>query len=227
MKECVPVDVNDPSTHSAAYKLFHYYYGWMVPDSTTYTVNDTTYFGLATPLTAADASALANTLQPKQLRIFEVAALIDDGVPFGLVSPKFSVEIYEIITQHLNDWINAIKVGAVLDEMVPYEGLRQFNDLAGLMFNVAMNNGLIDLEEKRAYKGIRRITGNVHGLRRNRPKHSSQGFSLIAAAHYRATRANKREESVFDMTEDGKNLTYEGGSASGRTITRRARQIDR
>ena len=221
-----PVDVNDASTHSAAYKIFHYYYGWLVPDSETYTVNDTHYFGLSTPLNAKEAEAIASTLQPKHLRIFEVAHFIDGGVKFGLVSPKFSVEIYRIIVEHLNDWITAIDCNEVADEAVPYDGLRQLSDLAAEMFKVATNNGLIDVREAER-SPVRRLTsGNMrsNAFKRRQPTHNKSAFRIIEAAHYRATHHGKQPTSVFEMSEDGQMASQDGGNSMTHYDTRSARR---
>lgn len=135
-----------PETHTAAYKLFHYPYMFMVPRNETFDINDTEYFGRVSSGNAKWDQEMASVLEAMYLTPAEVAAYMARKVRVDICDPRDAVVIYRMIADHLNDWLKVLNQGAVRRRKVPLKGLKEFNDLARSMAKIGRRHGLVELE---------------------------------------------------------------------------------
>lgn len=132
--------------HTAAYKLFHYPYMFLVPRNETFDVNDTEYYGRVTTGNVEWDMALASAMEPHYMTPAEAAEMVGRKVRVDLHDPKDAVVIYRMILDHLTDWYKLLYQGGVRRKLVPLKGLREFNDLARGLAKIGRRHGLVELE---------------------------------------------------------------------------------
>ena len=169
--------------YSPAFKIFHFWWYVLVPQSATFTVNDAEFFGIPTTGNRDWDMAIANEKHPRAVTIAEMAQLVADGVPLTLCDPQDAAKIYKLIGQHLTDWRDAL-VTRIKAPQPPLEGLYELNKLAGLLMPVARGNGLIQAYTRpERYNSRRAFSDNVapkYNL--GRIEHSNQMFDEVLNA---------------------------------------------
>jgi len=143
--------------HSAAYKLFHYPYLFRFPENEAFDVNDTEYFGRETTGNAEWDKNLASAMGERYLHPAEAAAMAARGVRIELVDPKDAIVIYEMICEHINNWLKHLEATALMGvRKPPVEGLREFNTFARGLARVGRRFGLVDMQDPYAVQRRRR-----------------------------------------------------------------------
>ena len=132
--------------HTAAYKLFHYPYMFMVPRNELFDVNDTEYFGRVSTGNPEWDREMASTMEAVYMTPAEAAEMMGRQVRIDIHDPKDAVVIYRMLADHLNDWFRVVNQGAVRKRQVPMQGLKEFNNLARVMAKIGRRHGLVELE---------------------------------------------------------------------------------
>lgn len=182
--------------YSPAFKIFHFWWYIIVPQSAMYNVNDYEYFGIPTTGQRDWDLALANEKHQRAVTIAEMAQLVTDGVPLTLNDPNDAAKIYKLIGEHLTDWRDAL-VSRLKPPKPPLEGLYELNKLAGLLMPVARGNGLVAAYKRPERYNSRRMFSDVEEPKLNlsRLEHSSQIFDEILNAAKAAGYSIRRYQS--------------------------------
>lgn len=173
------------SEQTAAYKLFHYPFMWLVPENSTYDVNSTEYFGLFTSGDADVDFARASMDTARYLSTDEAAALHATGARVTISDPCDAVAIYKYIVQHLEDWLNYVEKVQHFkrNKAIPIKGLKEFNDLATILVPVARRHGLVDQLDLYSANRARRGFSSRYEAPHDPSKavHSNVTYNKIAA----------------------------------------------
>lgn len=133
-------------THTAAFKIFHYYYKCYVPQHALYNKDYLTTFGIPTTGNREIDRQLATATTLAQYTIAEMAELLGRGINITLEEPVKSVEIYLTLREHLKDWERTVQT-AFGDSDPPMDDLRLLDNLAGEVYKIArgyLQNGKSD-----------------------------------------------------------------------------------
>lgn len=163
---------------SAAKWLFHHPVGWLVPDHATYSEFYTQEEGMS--LTGDDSTDVAIISADKfvQQTPAVIAQLLTTGIKLSVNDPKDAVVVYEKIMEHLNDWLVYLSRPSMQQRDIPIEGLREFNNLAKVIFNPANRHHYhpTDQQTNTASSALERLmTGNI-----NIGRHSFNDKVMIA-----------------------------------------------
>jgi hypothetical protein len=126
----------DPAHRSAAYKLFHNRYHCITAQANLYSKE---YLKISGTLTTGDKAcdaAMATSSVQIWLTPAAMAVFLNDGATFALIDPTQSVEIYETINEHLQDWKRHLTL-ELNTTNVPFQDLRWFEALAVEIFQIA------------------------------------------------------------------------------------------
>lgn len=122
--------------HSAAYKIFHYYYHCLIPQHHLYSQDFISTFGLPTSENREIDRELATSEVLTQVTIAEMSQHLANGANMTLEEPRKSVEVYRILREHLLDWKR--KTEDPLDTTEPpVEDLRDLDALAVEVYKIA------------------------------------------------------------------------------------------
>lgn len=130
-------------SQSAAFKIFHTWWGFILPQYANITEYQSGTIGLYLPNNKQATNKHLNADTYTMLTIAGAAERLHNGVRVAINSPEDGVEIYEIIMQHLIDWYNYLKVDSIVYREVPIEGLAKLAELAGEIFPVANRRGYV------------------------------------------------------------------------------------
>jgi len=167
--------------HSAAYKIFHYYYNCLIPQHHLYTEEYVNTFGIPTTGNRDIDRNLAESAIEARMTISEMAQYVDDGATLEFLQPEKTAEIYEIIVEHLNNW--RYKVDSSYQEVdVPIEDLKKLDYLAEQIFIIARNY-MSDLT-------------STSGLLRNLDKLSSGRFNRKAKTPQQEAQQQKQRSTA-------------------------------
>lgn len=122
--------------HTAAFRIFHYYYKCWLPQHHLYDRSFMETFGLPTSGNREVDRELANSETLCQLTMAEMAEHLSNGANLTLETPKDSVVIYRTLREHLMDWKGNAEDPIKRSE-VPVDDLRKLDDLAGQVYQVA------------------------------------------------------------------------------------------
>lgn len=129
--------------HTAAYRIFHYYYKCYMAQHHLYSDDYMKAFGIPT---SGDRDVDRNLAASKtlcQLTIADMANHLDNGANLTLEEPSKSVEIYNTVREHLLDWKRTLDQ-AIGEMDAPIDDLRKLDNLATEVYKVArgyMRNG--------------------------------------------------------------------------------------
>lgn len=124
--------------HSAAYKLFHYYFYVTVPQMYLYDSKFINQFGVVTSGNREVDAQQAQAPIRVQITVSAMAEYFDEGAQIGLINPQDSVRIYSYIREHLVNW-QTRQVRDVNIREIPHEDLRRFEAFAKEVYKVARN----------------------------------------------------------------------------------------
>lgn len=130
----------DKSLHSAAYKLFHYQWDIKVPHMFVYSEEFMRISGTVISDPAYDARL------PKQMiggryTIVQMAQLMEEGATIELTVPEDAKAIYDIVSQHLEDWSTYLIRAAPFDlKNAPTEDLMMLTQLADVLYGYAVRH---------------------------------------------------------------------------------------
>lgn len=158
---------------TAAFKLFNYLYRVYIPQHHMYSNEYLKQFGIPTSGDSALDKAQANEMTLTQQTIAGMAELHADGAAIALEDPSKSVEIYEILRNHLNDWSRAVHE-AFHDINPPIEDLRKLDDLATEVYKIAKGYMKTDELNSSLVSGI----SSLGGLRRRRRRDIRQNVEV-------------------------------------------------
>lgn len=126
----------DPSQHTAAFKIFHYYYKCWIAQHYIVTNDLNMMFGIPTTGQREVDRELANSKMLVQLTINEMTEYFDRGANITLENQADAVTIYEIVHQHLHDWKQAASF-EVSRMDIPVEDFRKLDAFAAEVFRLA------------------------------------------------------------------------------------------
>lgn len=164
--------------YTAAYRIFHFYFKCYIPQHFLYTQDFVDVFGLPTSENAEVDRELALTPVLSRLTISQMAECLDQGAVITLYEPDKSVEIYETVTEHLNDWRQRTEA-SLINKDAPLEDLRKLDALATELYKVA--------------RGYIEKKGNVNRLS-NFAKRSSA--NKVVARHNEEEKRRQRSERL-------------------------------
>lgn len=168
----------DRKNHTAAYKIFHYYFRCYIPQNHLYSNDYLRDFGIPTTGNKAIDQAMGASKTLVQVTIMEMAEHLDNGANITLENNAKSVEIYNIIKDHLAEWQRQVKNNLIITS-APIEDLRKLDNLAtevykiakGYMKNAPSQSGLFNklraMEQRRGIsktgeEKVTRIIPNEH-----------------------------------------------------------------
>lgn len=127
---------NDPSKHTAAYKICHYRFIVRIAQMHLISQQALDNTWRVTSGNAAVDRAMAEELVQAQLTIAEMAEHHANGATMSLVNPEDSTRIYGIIHEHLMDWMRQLQTSVTVSN-APLEDLRRLDALAGDVYLIA------------------------------------------------------------------------------------------
>lgn len=127
---------NDVSRHTAAFKIHHYRFIVRIAQFHLYSQEQLSHTWRVTSGNAEVDRALAEQQVAAQLTIAEMAEHHANGATMTLETPEDSMKIYDIIHQHLMDWMRALETHAVPPN-APLEDLRKLDALASDIYQIA------------------------------------------------------------------------------------------
>ena len=168
---------------SAAFKLFHYYYMTIVPQSTMYNDNDLVYYGLPASGDKKFDQVMSEADSFQTLTVAEMAHLVANGTKLTLTDPFDAARIYRIIGTHFEDWRNALELRSIRVPP-PIQGLHEFNKLAHLLIEIAKPHGLIEVYGHRRQRNARAYSDEDAVPDMKRVNHSDVLFNqIVTLAH--------------------------------------------
>lgn len=131
-----PAPKNDPTKHTAAFKIFNYRFIVQIAQMHLISQEELDNCWRVTSGNAAVDRTLAREIVQAQLTIAEMAKYHANGVSMTLATPEDSVRIYGIIHEHLQDWKRELQSSVTLTT-APVDELRELDELAAIVYNVA------------------------------------------------------------------------------------------
>ena len=159
--------------HTAAYRIFHYYYKAYIPQHALYSQDFLETFGVPVSGDRQVDRELANTKTLAQLTIAEMAEKLDEGVPVTLEDPKKSVEIYKTLREHLNNWFTTVS-NPVGSNAPPVEDLRRLDNLAGEVYKIARHYMKEAPSDSSLFRRLDQLGSNRAVSRHAEPKEERQ-----------------------------------------------------
>lgn len=126
---------------SAAFYLFHSWFGWRVPEMATLTEYAREVHGFYAHPDPKKSEAILMNKKTVFMRPFEAAEYIMTGLPLDINDPTDAIVVYKYIMEHLANWLTYVNSPQMISRTLPMEGLREFNKLANLLFPVAHRYG--------------------------------------------------------------------------------------
>lgn len=154
----------DPSKHTAAYKIFHYPWQAAVPMMFVYSDDYIRTSGTVVSDAQYDAR-LPHQMVEGRYTIADLAKLLDEGATIRLTNPEDAKTIYDIISQHLEDWSRKLATESAFElKSAPTEELLLVSQLADHLVgfakryfrhNAPTNSLVRRLEQLRGGLGLR------------------------------------------------------------------------
>lgn len=119
--------------HTPAFKIWNYTFECIVAQMHLATIE---YLQQAGTITTGNAEIDRVMAQEKVHARFTIAAMMEmhkEGVPFHLCHPPDSAVIYQILHDHLQDWVHAVNLNPGIRE-APIEDLRAMDALAAEIY---------------------------------------------------------------------------------------------
>lgn len=185
------------SEQSAAFKLFHYTYRWLVPNAEMADeVTMETYGHHGTGDAELD-SAMGRSLGSFQLTPAKAAELRAGGVSIALANLEDAEPIYRNICQHLDDWQHRVcnSTNTIRRVTIPINGLREFDELARSLVVIGRNSTLGDAYVARNENKTdrQRVFGLGYRVRASRADlvHDSTAYNDIRSVYNMRKRLSK------------------------------------
>jgi hypothetical protein len=129
--------VTDTSKHSAAYKIFYYEWDVLVPHMFVYSDNYVRVAGIVSSRPDYDAR-LPNQMIGGRYTIVQMAKLMDEGATIQLQNPEDAKAIYDMVSEHLEDWsAHLINGSAFESSKVPLQDLMTLSQMADVLYGFA------------------------------------------------------------------------------------------
>ena len=128
--------------HTAAYRLFHYWYSLSVPTWFTISDHDLEHFGIVVSGDKDVDNAIAMSKRDYMYQGMEIPILYAKGIDIIFLNPEQSKELYFDILEHLRDW--SVHAFDTPRDRIPIDGLREFNALAVDLVKTARNHGILE-----------------------------------------------------------------------------------
>jgi hypothetical protein len=150
---------------TAAYKLFHHRFDCIIAQMHLYS---TPYLQISGMVTTGDRDAdraMATAPVRTWMTPAAMAQFLSDAAPFRLVKPSDAAPIYQMLTEHLNDWKQYVST-TMNPVDVPTDDLIKFDALAGEIYNTArgflgqakpVSGFFLKMQRNQTRRGIRRI----------------------------------------------------------------------
>ncbi|ANZ48912.1 hypothetical protein HOV30_gp062 [Erwinia phage Derbicus] len=130
------------STKSPAFYLFHSWYGWRVPEYATLTQYAREEHGLFLPEDRNKAKAILLNKKTVFMTVAQAAEYLTDGGSLDINDPdNDALPVYQMIMEHLNNWLTYLTSPSLIVRKTPIVGLREMNVLANNLFPVANRKG--------------------------------------------------------------------------------------
>lgn len=122
---------------SPAFRIFHSWWGFLVPQYATLSKYTTEHIGLYLPDNKKQANRILSQDTYSTMTIAQAAELLKEGVRIDLNDPKDGVLIYELVMEHLINWFTYLQKPGLIERVVPIEDLRVLANFAEKVFPVA------------------------------------------------------------------------------------------
>ena len=171
----------DTSKHSAAFKIFHYPFWFLISKLHVTDIQHVEQFGYLTTGDRETDRVLAREDVAVERTVAQMAQLYHEGCGFRLQNPRDGVPIYDMIYRHLLDWKYEIENNMMRRE-APIADLRKFDTFAKEVHTLAIgyvkpiqetNIGLQFFEElarSRGGLGSTRYEGTPQQIAKDDPK---------------------------------------------------------
>lgn len=123
-------------SNTPAFRIFNYYYECTIPQNHLYDADYVKTFGMPTSGDPEVDREMARSRVPVNLTIAQMATHLDNGAAITLINQEKSVEIYETIVEHLNDWKKKVSQSLTMSE-VPSKDLEELDALAAEVYKIA------------------------------------------------------------------------------------------
>lgn len=127
-------------------------------------------FGLVTTGRNADDVAMAAAPRSAQVTIAGMAHFLADGANFQLADKKVASEIFDVIQEHLINWMRAID-GSFNVVSAPIEGLRELEALAEYLYPYAMRERNATRQESHLHRSLKDL---IRGRSMFRPQEARE-----------------------------------------------------
>ena len=125
--------VRDPA-HSAAYVLFHYTWEMHIQNMFTVSSAERELYGTRTSGDPARDARDAERMVRKRLTIVQASMYFERGSKIILGTPYQAIEIYDVIMEHIDYWMNRLKYDIHDNGSAPIDDLHQLDRLAAAVF---------------------------------------------------------------------------------------------
>jgi len=167
--------------HSAAYRIFHYYYKCWMPQHHLYDRAFMDTFGIPTTGDREVDRELAGSETLCQLNIADMAEHLSNGANLTLETPKDSVAIYQTVREHLMDWKRIVEDPINTSEP-PVDDLRKLDELAGEIYKVAKGYMEKDDGGSRLFRHLNAMESR-RGISRHAPQSEEKKESRMPSEH--------------------------------------------
>lgn len=120
----------------AGYRVFHDRWNIQIPDIYTYSQKFIEEAGLVTSMDRETDRAMRMSVKSMYICIAGMAIYHEEGAPMRLTDPHDAVPIYEVLTQHLNDWKWVLETQLNIPEP-PMKDLEMFDRFAAAVYPLA------------------------------------------------------------------------------------------
>lgn len=171
----------------AAEWLFKIPYMWMVPAYSKLSKQSVETFGLH--LTEDDDvnENMLNARETCQMTTVDAAVLFATSRPEMIVyDPDDAIIIYEKIMEHLREWYEYVYSPQLITLEIPIDGLREFNELAKILFMPANRHGYWKKYGQERDLGMELMTGVVENG--TKVKFNDEIFKGIERKHIEMTK---------------------------------------
>jgi len=187
---------DDPSKHSAAFKIFHYPFMFKVSKMHLMETEELETIGHFTTGNVEHDRILANEEVLVTRTIADMVEFHRAGIPFRLNNPKDGVKIYEYIYQHLQDWKDELTRLPMFKD-VPMKDLKAMDEFAKEIYVLArgfvvyrpadgsLASFLSGIAEQRGSAGLSGSSTDSHTAQQEIYASTHQPQSGILSAIYR------------------------------------------
>ncbi|WJJ54927.1 hypothetical protein [Xanthomonas phage RTH11] len=206
-------DIPAPSEQTAAYKIFNYDWDIFVPHMFVYSDEYIRQAGTLISDPAYDAE-LPSQMVGGRYKIVDMAVLLDEGAQLRLNNPVDAKTIYDIVSQHLEDWSqHLLKTGSFDHRNAPLDDLMKLSQLADHLYGFAARYFTHEAPRGKLARRLDQLRGRIQThMRAGQPVHRGGRHRVVVdenAPPEQAPVMRHHNESTQNILEKG------GGGRNG------------